>query len=86
MNARSLQPSDGERRMDTMPERLARLEERVSGVKNDVAKIQTVVDDIHSIILQGKGVKWVIIGAVGLFSSFFGSYAHKLLSFFTLQK
>lgn len=82
MSARHLDPREREFGMETTEERLARLEERVSVLKSDLTEIKATVWDIHAIILQGKGAKWAIIGIVSVISSFFGSYAHKLISLF----
>lgn len=67
--------------MQSIPERLAALEERVLNVKNKVDGISDRVDEIYSLIQRGKGAKWVVVTLVSMVSGAFGIIAHKMLSF-----
>lgn len=67
--------------MHTVPERLAALEERVRNVAEDVYEISQRVDEIRSLIQQGKGAKWVIILIASAISGVLGIIGHKLLPF-----
>lgn len=68
--------------MQTVPERLATLEERAKHVTTEVEKISERVDEIYEIIQRGKGAKWVITGIVTLLSGGFGAWVtHKILPF-----
>jgi hypothetical protein len=74
-------PQDWYFPVKSVPERLAMLEERVKNVRDDVAEIKLIVDEVREIISRGKGAKWAIIGFVGIISSFLSIVAHKLFPF-----
>ena len=67
--------------MQPVPERLAALEERVRNIAEDVHETRKRVDEICSLIQQGKGAKWVIIGFASTISGALGILGHKLLPF-----
>jgi gamma-glutamyl phosphate reductase len=67
--------------MSTFPERLAALEERVRNMAKDLEKISEGVDEIRSLIQQGKGAKWVIILIASIVSGVLGVIGHKWLPF-----
>lgn len=67
--------------MNSVPERLAALEERVRNVAEDVREISKRVDEIRSLIQQGKGAKWVILFIASAISGVLGVIGHKLLPF-----
>lgn len=67
--------------MRTVPERLAALEERVKNIAEDVHEISKRVDEIYSLIQQGKGAKWVILGIASAISAMLGVIGHKWLPF-----
>ena len=47
-------------------ERLAILEQKVSHMEAQVAKMAGKVDEMHAILLQARGVRWAIIAVSGL--------------------
>ena len=47
-------------------ERLATLEQKVSHMEGEVAKMAAKVDEMHAILLQARGVRWAIIAVSGL--------------------
>ena len=47
-------------------ERLATLEQKVSHMEGEVAKMAAKVDEMHAILLQARGVRWVIVAVAGL--------------------
>lgn len=67
--------------MKTVPERLAALEERVRYIAEDMSEVRKHLDEIRSIIQQGKGAKWVIVGMATVLGSGLGAVAHKILGF-----
>lgn len=68
--------------MDTGPERLARLEERVDNVRTEMAKVSERVDEIYVILQRGKGAKWVLMGLIAFASWAIGfALSHKVLPF-----
>lgn len=42
-------------------ERLAVLETDMNNVKGDVASIKTQVGEMHEVLMQAKGARWVIV-------------------------
>lgn len=66
---------------ETVPERLARLDERVRNIKDDVEHIAKRLDEIHSMIQRGKGAKWAILTFASAIAGVIGAYAHKLFPF-----
>jgi len=67
--------------MQSVPERLAALEERVRNIGDDVSEIADRVDEIRSLIQQGKGAKWVIVVMASVIGTALGAIAHKMLPF-----
>lgn len=67
--------------MKTLPERLATLEESVRNIKEDLSEARKRVDEIHSLIQQGKGAKWLLVTGVGAISGILGILGHKVLPF-----
>jgi hypothetical protein len=47
-------------------ERLAVLEQKVSHMEEELARMSSKVDDMHAILLQARGVRWAIIAVAGL--------------------
>jgi hypothetical protein len=47
-------------------ERLAVLEQKVSHVEAELARMSGKVDEMHTILLQARGVRWAIIACAGL--------------------
>ena len=47
-------------------ERLATLEQKVSHMEGEVAKMAAKVDEMHAILLQARGVRWAIVAVAGL--------------------
>jgi hypothetical protein len=47
-------------------ERLAVLEERVSHMEGELARMSAKVDEMHAILLQARGVRWAVIAVSGL--------------------
>jgi len=47
-------------------ERLAVLEQKVSHMEQELARMASKVDDMHAILLQARGVRWAIIAVAGL--------------------
>lgn len=68
--------------MSTVPERLARLEERVDNIRTELAEVSKRVDEIYLLIQRGKGAKWVLVGLISLVSWALGfAFSHKILPF-----
>ena len=67
--------------MHPLPERMAALEERVTNIRNKLNEVSERVDEIYSLIQQGKGAKWVVLVIVSLLSGLVGMAGHKLLPF-----
>jgi aspartate aminotransferase-like enzyme len=57
-------------------ERLAKLEQRVEHMESQVQNMATQVSEMHSLLMQAKGARWLIITSVGLggLMASFGSY------------
>lgn len=55
-------------------ERIARLETKIEHMAEAVDKMTSKVDELHAILNQAKGAKWVLIGAATI-AGFFGSKA-----------
>lgn len=55
-------------------ERIARLETRIEHMAEAVEKMTQKVEELHALLNQAKGAKWVIIGAASV-AGFFGSKA-----------
>ena len=47
-------------------ERLAVLEQKVSHMEAELARMSAKVDEMHTILLQARGVRWAIIAVAGL--------------------
>ncbi len=47
-------------------ERLAVLEQKVSHMEQELARMSSKVDDMHAILLQARGVRWATIAVAGL--------------------
>jgi len=47
-------------------ERLAIVEQKVSHVEAELAKVSRKVDEMHAILLQARGVRWAIVAVAGL--------------------
>jgi hypothetical protein len=42
------------------------LEQKVSHMEEELARMASKVDDMHAILLQARGVRWAIIAVAGL--------------------
>jgi hypothetical protein len=60
-------------------ERLAVLEQKVSHMETQVARMSGKVDEMHAILLQARGVRWAIIAVSGLVG-FLAGLSHWLLT------
>jgi FtsP/CotA-like multicopper oxidase with cupredoxin domain len=60
-------------------ERLTVVEQKVSHMEEKVDKISIQVSEMHSILLQAKGVRWTIVVVSGLVG-FVTGISHWLLS------
>ena len=56
-------------------ERLAILEQRVSHMEAELARMAAKVDEMHAILLQARGVRWAVITVSGLVG-FLAGIAH----------
>jgi hypothetical protein len=56
-------------------ERLAILEQRVSHMEAELARMSAKVDEMHAILLQARGVRWAVITVSGLVG-FLAGIAH----------
>jgi hypothetical protein len=56
-------------------ERLATLEQRVSHMEAELARMSAKVDEMHAILLQARGVRWAVIAVSGLVG-FLAGIAH----------
>jgi hypothetical protein len=48
------------------PERLAVLEQKVSHMEAELARMSAKVDEMHAVLMQARGVRWAIIAVAGL--------------------
>ncbi|MGE5140468.1 MAG: hypothetical protein ACM3JD_13455 [Rudaea sp.] len=60
-------------------ERLVILEQKVSHMEEELDKISSKVDEMHSILLQARGVRWAVIAVSGLVG-FLTGISHWLIS------
>jgi hypothetical protein len=60
-------------------ERLAVVEQKVSHMEKELAKMSVQVSEMHAILLQAKGVRWAVIAVSGLVG-FAAGIAHWLLA------
>jgi hypothetical protein len=60
-------------------ERLAILEQKMSHMEAQVARMSSKVDEMHAILLQARGVRWAIIAVSGLVG-FLAGLSHWLLT------
>jgi hypothetical protein len=51
---------------DTLRERVARLETKVDHLSEALDKAVTKVDEMHSVMMQARGARWVIIAAASI--------------------
>ena len=63
----------------TPNERLAVLEQKVSHMEAQVARMSSKVDEMHAILLQARGVRWAIIAVSGLVG-FLAGLSHWILT------
>jgi hypothetical protein len=56
-------------------ERLAILEQKVSHMEAELARMPHKVDEMHAILLQARGVRWAVIAVSG-FVGFLAGIAH----------
>jgi cell division septal protein FtsQ len=47
-------------------ERLAVLEQKVSHMEAELARMSAKVDEMHAVLMQARGVRWAIIAVAGL--------------------
>jgi hypothetical protein len=60
-------------------ERVVILEQKMSRVETDLARMAAKVDEMHAILLQAKGVRWAVIAVSGLVG-FVTGISHWLIS------
>jgi hypothetical protein len=60
-------------------ERLAVVEQKVSHMEEQLDRISAKVNEMHAILLQAKGVRWVIISVAGVVG-FITGISHWLIS------
>ena len=51
---------------DTLRERVARLETKVDNLSEALDKAVTKVDEMHGVMMQAKGARWVLIAAASI--------------------
>ena len=56
-------------------ERLAILEQRVSHMEAELARMSAKVDEMHAILLQARGIRWAVITVSGIVG-FLAGIAH----------
>ncbi len=66
--------------MSDLEVKVAVLEERLSNMEDDLHEVTKKVNEMHAILLQAKGVRWVIITAAAL-AGFLASYMPKFFPF-----
>jgi hypothetical protein len=59
-------------------ERLAIVEQKVSHVEAELAKVSRKVDEMHAILLQARGVRWAVIAVSGVVG-FLAGISHWLI-------
>jgi hypothetical protein len=60
-------------------ERLAVLEQKVSHMDEELDKMSAKVDEMHTILLQARGVRWAVIAVSGLVG-FLAGISHWIIS------
>jgi len=53
-------------RTPVQAERLAVLEQKVTHIESELARISAKVDDMHAVLMQARGVRWAVIAVSGL--------------------
>lgn len=61
---------------DTPRERLARLEVQVAHLTAELKDTHSKVNEMHELLLQAKGVRWLIVGMAGI-AGFLASFLPK---------
>lgn len=51
---------------DTLRERVARLETKVDHLSEALDKAVTKLDEMHNVMMQAKGARWVLIAAASI--------------------
>ncbi|MFA7282245.1 MAG: hypothetical protein WC100_19345 [Sterolibacterium sp.] len=51
---------------DTLRERVARLETKVDHLSDSLEKAVKKVDEMHGVMMQAKGARWVLIAAASI--------------------
>jgi hypothetical protein len=49
----------------TSNERIAVLEQKVTRVEPELARMSAKVDEMHAVLMQAKGVRWAIVAVAG---------------------
>ena len=62
---------------DTPRERLARLETKVEHLSEELKDTHSKVVEMHELLLQAKGARWVIVGIAGV-AGYVASYLPKV--------
>ena len=62
---------------DTPRERLARLETKVEHLSQSLTDTHAKVTEMHELLLQAKGARWVIVGIAGV-AGYVASYLPKV--------
>lgn len=51
---------------DTLRERMARLETEVKHISSDLEGALSKIDEMHNVMMQAKGARWVLIAAASI--------------------
>lgn len=51
---------------DTLRDRMVRLETDVKHISNDLEGALKKIDEMHNVMMQAKGARWVIIAAASI--------------------
>lgn len=51
---------------DTLRERVARLETKVDHLSESLSRVVTKLDEVHNVMMQAKGARWVLIAAASI--------------------
>jgi hypothetical protein len=72
--------------VDDTRDRVIRLEAEVQNLEDKVSGMSRKVDEMHAILLQAKGARWVIVGSAAI-AGFIASFLFKIIPWsYTLPK
>jgi hypothetical protein len=66
--------------MDDTRDRVIRLESEIEHITTQLNDMQQKVNAMHDLLMQAKGMRWLIIGMAAM-AGFFASFAAKYLPF-----